>query len=169
MTAGDILYATHNGVCVIKLVGDICYTTGPAALISRSLDTFLERLFADGKVRNVIVDMSETSSIDSTNLGVLAKLVTFMMARGAPKPTVLSPRTDITRTLESVGFDRVFHLIRGGRTTESQLERLPGTQGNQREELRLILDAHKRLMELNDHNRQTFKDAVNLLESELKN
>lgn len=167
MADGDIRYATRNGVCILKLIGDIRYTTGPAAVISRSLNTFLDRLFTSGDFEHVLVDMTETTAIDSTNLGVLARLVTAMEERGAQRPTLISTNPDITRTLESIGFDRAFELIREPRRFEEKLERLPTDEDSRRGMLRLVLDSHRRLMELNEENEEMFAPAVELLEAEL--
>ncbi len=109
---GDIRYAKQDGVCVLKLTGDIRYTTGPAAVISRSLDTFFDKLFATGDFQDVVVDMTETTAIDSTNLGLLARLYTWMQEHGGRKPTLVSTNPDVTRTLESVGFKTMpYHAL----------------------------------------------------------
>ncbi|MGM0575428.1 MAG: STAS domain-containing protein [Myxococcota bacterium] len=168
MADGDILYATHDGLCILKLIGDIRYTTGPAAVISRSLNIFLDNLFEHEEFDHVLVDMTETTAIDSTNLGVLARLVTYMQERDAERPTLLSTRPDITRTLESIGFDRVFTIIEEPRDLDHELERLPQVEGSQREMLEIVLDAHRRLMELNEDNREMFAPAVELLDAEME-
>ncbi len=164
---GDIRYAKKDGVCVLKLTGDIRYTTGPAAVISRSLDTFFDRLFEAGDIQDVVVDMTETTAIDSTNLGLLARLYTWMAERGGRRPTLVSTNPDVTRTLESVGFDQVFTMVREPRATVEQLERLPLVEGSQREMLQLILDAHRRLMDMSEDNAEMFAPAVALMDAEL--
>ncbi len=164
---GDIRYAKQDGVCVLKLTGDIRYTTGPAAIISRSLDTFFDKLFAAGDIEDVVVDMTETTAIDSTNLGLLARLYTWMQEHGGRKPTLVSTNPDVTRTLESVGFDRVFTMVGEPRSTPADLKRLPLVEGTQREMLQLILEAHRRLMEMSEDNAEMFAPAVALMDAEL--
>lgn len=164
---GDIRYAKQEGVCVLKLTGDIRYTTGPAAVISRSLDTFFDKLFAAGDIQDVVVDMSETTAIDSTNLGLLARLYTWMQERNGRRPTIVSTNPDVTRTLESVGFDRVFAIVSEPRSIQASLERLPQVEGTQREMLQLILQAHRRLMEMSEDNAEMFAPAVALMDAEL--
>jgi anti-anti-sigma factor len=164
---GDIRYAKQDGVCVLKLTGDIRYTTGPAAVISRSLDTFFDKLFATGDFQDVVVDMTETTAIDSTNLGLLARLYTWMQEHGGRKPTLVSTNPDVTRTLESVGFDKVFIMVGAPLSTPSELKRLPLVEGTQREMLQLILEAHRRLMEMSEDNAEMFAPAVALMDAEL--
>ena len=175
---GEILYAHEDGVCVLKLVGDIRYTTGTAARVSRAFDAFLDRLLTDARgerLRHVLVDMSETVSIDSTNLGLLARLVSLDGGPGASeaRPVILACRPDITRVLESMGFDRVFRMV--GTTDEA----LPAEEtaptpvnalvgGGTRDTLTVILQAHRRLMAMNTSNARVFADAVALLEAEVK-
>lgn len=164
---GDIRYAKQDGVCVLKLTGDIRYTTGPAAVISRSLDTFFDKLFAAGDFKDVVVDMTETTAIDSTNLGLLARLYTWMQEHGGRKPTLVSTNPDVTRTLESVGFDQVFTMVHEPLSTPTELKKLPLVEGTQREMLQLILEAHRRLMEMSEDNAEMFAPAVALMDAEL--
>ncbi|MEZ4269252.1 MAG: STAS domain-containing protein [Myxococcota bacterium] len=164
---GDIRYAKQDGVCVLKLIGDIRYTTGPAAVISRSLDTFFDKLFATGGFQDVVVDMTETTAIDSTNLGLLARLYTWMEEHGGRKPTLVSTNPDVTRTLESVGFDKVFNVVGERLAATGELTKLPLVEGTQREMLQLILEAHRRLMEMSEDNAEMFAPAVALMDAEL--
>ena len=68
MQEGRILAATHNGSYVIRLVGDVRLT------LCNSMDDFFEHMFADPEFVSVWVDLCDAQGIDSTTLGLLAKL-----------------------------------------------------------------------------------------------
>ena len=166
-TDGAIRYARRGGVCVLRLVGAIRYTSGPSALISRSLDAFLDKLLEGSGLTDVLVDMSDTVAIDSTNLGLVARLATSGRLPAGHPPIIVSPRPDITRTLRSMGFDRHFAIVGQAVDLPEALERIPETSGGEREMLETVLEAHRELMALDASNRRAFSDAVELLEEEL--
>lgn len=168
MASGDILYAIEDRVCVLKFVGEIRYTTGPSSIISRSLDAFLDRLFETDQFEDVLIDLTETRSIDSTNLGLLARIATHMLKERGRKVSIVSTNDDITRTLGSMGFENVSILVTEPRTFGSELASVPHVGPGEKERVQLMVDAHRKLMELSRSNREKFQDAVRLLEEELR-
>ena len=97
--SGRIMVASHDGVYVIVFDGDVRLT------LCTTVDDYLEKMFQDPGFRSVIVDLSETENIDSTSLGLLAKLSIQADKRFSFRPTLISTRKDITRILLSMGFD----------------------------------------------------------------
>lgn len=68
MAAGRVLVAMHQEAWVVKMVGDVRMT------LCNTIDYCLQKMFDDSKFQTVIVDLTETEGIDSTSLGLLAKL-----------------------------------------------------------------------------------------------
>ena len=69
MDACKMQYAVHNGTYVLKLRGDV------RVPVCTSLETFVEqRLLTDDSLRAVLIDLTETEAIDSTALGLLARI-----------------------------------------------------------------------------------------------
>ena len=64
----QVLYAEKAGYHVLKFVGDVRLSLGPA------ISGFLSRLRELEDCRGMVVDLSETEAIDSTALGLIAKL-----------------------------------------------------------------------------------------------
>jgi hypothetical protein len=58
-----------------------------------------------------VIDLTETRSIDSTTLGLLAKLSILSRQKVGLLPTVVTTHEDITRLLQSMGFDQVFNIV----------------------------------------------------------
>lgn len=158
--AGRILVGTHDGVYVILFEGDVRLT------LCTAVDGYLESMFNDGKFRSVLVDLSATQSIDSTSLGLLAKLSIQAQKRFNYRPTLISTRPDVTRIILSMGFDDVFNIVEKPLEHSEQLGELPVVESSD-EDVRLkVLEAHRILMAMNDHNRDAFHDLVATLESE---
>ena len=114
MRTGRILIGNGDGTYLMRLVGDVRLRLGAA------VDEFLDRMFQDRDFRSVVVDLSATEGIDSTALGVLARLSTQARKRRSFTPTLVSTRPDITRLLVTMGFDDIFHILEEplqGRTT----------------------------------------------------
>jgi len=70
---------------VIKLNGDVRYTMGCA------LGDFLNRLFAQTDYDGIIVDLTDAHSIDSTSLGLLARIANFSHQHFAHKTPCYPP------------------------------------------------------------------------------
>ncbi len=116
---GRILVGCQAGVYVILFEGDVRLTLYTAA------DRFLDRMFSDANFKSVVVDLSNTMSIDSTSLGLLAKLSILAKRRFDYVATLISSRADITRILLSMGFDDVFHIVEVPLERTAQLGELP--------------------------------------------
>lgn len=158
--AGRILVGSHDGVYVLVFEGDVRLT------LCTTVDDYLEKMFRDKAFRSVIVDLSGTENIDSTSLGLLAKLSIQADKRFSFRPTLISTRRDITRILLSMGFDEVFDLVEEPLEHEDQLSELPQTVSSEEDIRQRVLEAHRTLMSMNEANREAFHDLVAELETE---
>ncbi len=159
MSDGAIYYACRDGHYVLKFAGDVRLTL--CSTIERHLDSVLQR----EDITDSLVDLTETDNIDSTSLGLIAKLAIKADKKGMPQPTLVSTREDITRVLVSMGFDRVFVLVPELPADICEFKQVPFVQESEDEVRTRILDAHKVLSDLNDSNREAFKDLVATLEN----
>ncbi len=160
MADGMVYYAERDGVCVIRFEGAISYTLGPA------LDHFLDDLFARGERSTILVDLTATESIDSTGLGLLARIANFVRRRDGTKPVLFSVRPDINAVLSSICLDDVFVLC--DRIPDVAADQaLPAGDPTETELAQTVLDAHRLLCEMNDANRATFQSVVDAFERDL--
>jgi anti-anti-sigma factor len=158
--SGRILVGSHQGVYLILFEGDVRLT------LCSAVDGYIDNMFRDSGFKSVVVDLSATDGIDSTSLGILAKLSIQAEKLHGFKPTLVSTRRDITRILLSMGFDDVFTIVEQPLEHEHQLGELTRVETTE-EEMRLrVLDAHRTLMGLNDVNREAFHDLVDSLQSD---
>ena len=158
MDNGKVLHACHNDVHVLRFIGDIRYTLSP------SIDRFLEGVFAGPKPAGFVIDLTETDSIDSTNLGLLARIARRMQTLDARRVTIVSNRADINSVLTSMALDEVFDIIQDTGLETGATQELPQEITDRETLARTLIDAHRALMDLNEHNREMFQDVVASLE-----
>ena len=163
MQNGEYLYSLHNGVCVIKLIGSLTYLEGG------DLARFVDKIFEDTPLPSVVIDLSETNSLDSTNLGILAKIARITLSRARRKTVIISPKPDINRVLKSLRFDEVFNIVHSSELPEGKMDKIPHVDISEHELARTVLEVHRTLMELNESNRAAFKNVVQFLEKEINN
>lgn len=162
MSSGQILHGSQNGVEILYYKGDVRHT------LCVALDRYLQTLLCKEGLMGFVVDLTQAESVDSTNLGILARLARFMQKEGLPKVTLISDQPDINELLEAVGFDRVFHIVE---TREGELDEpseIPPIASSDENNTQLLLEAHRALMALNEANRVQFKDVVKAFEKALE-
>ncbi len=158
MHSGAVYYAKQNHTYILRFEGDVRYTLGCA------VDDFLDALFTRTDFDRIIIDLRAAESIDSTSLGLLAKVANFERTRFGHKTTIVSTQSDVNATLRSVGFDKVFDLCIDRDGCALANEPLPVDEPTRAHLNQTMLDAHRILSDLNPSNRETFKSVVEMLE-----
>lgn len=159
MSSGKILVAAHDGVNVVKMIGDVRLT------LCVSFDAFIESMFDRDSFCSVVFDLSEAYAIDSTTLGLMAKIARSSREHCCETPVVLSDNPSITRLLESMGFEDIFDIVADAQIPLSDVKELPVKPADEIQVKRRVLEAHRILMELNHTNKDTFKELVETLEN----
>ena len=162
MESGAAFYIKQGNTYVLKLVGDVRYTMGCA------LGDFLDGLFAQADYDDIIVDLTDAHSIDSTSLGLLAKIANFSHQHFAHKTTLLSTNPDVNQILENLGFYDIFNVRDTGETISATLRQLAIPDPCSKEALtRIVYEAHRTLSELNPNNQEAFKSVLDSLRPKL--
>jgi anti-anti-sigma factor len=164
MAEGRVTYAQEDRWHVLRYFGRIDYTVAPA------IDQFVQSLFQDGGVRPFLFDLREAQLVDSTNLGLFARIADRVRRAEGGKSVIVSSQDDINDVLASMGFGEIFDLRRElPYTPRGECEDLvTGDPPSHGELLRTMLDAHRTLVSLNERDRQRFQDVVSMLEAEMR-
>lgn len=160
MIEGRIRAAFESGVFVLKLCGDVRLT------LCATLDAEAQRLAELPGLRAVMVDLREATNVDSTALGFLAKVAMAVQGRLDDPPTIIAEHPDVRRMLDVMGFARYFTLLEAPLTEPTELDELPHIEADERDIQQRILEAHRILMRMSEHNRHEFQPFVELLESQ---
>lgn len=158
MSTGKIQFAEQSGTFILKFVGEVRLT------LCSALDATIEKIFAALNFTAIIIDLTEAQSVDSTTLGLMAKLSILSRQKVGLLPTVVTTNPDITRVLQSMGFDQVFNIVDTPVPCPDCLADLPSQDQSEEVVKAKVLEAHKILMGLNESNREAFHDLVSALE-----
>jgi anti-anti-sigma factor len=155
---GKILAANHNGAYMIRMVGDVRLT------LCTTIDEYFQHMYEDPDFASVWVDLCDAEGIDSTTLGLLAKLALEVKERFGFAPAIYSCDPGINRLLKSMGFQRLFELHEETCCKAGDGSEIPTVEGSEQLVKEKVIEAHRVLMDLSEENRSRFKDLVNALE-----
>lgn len=157
---GRIKAAFASGVFVLKLCGDVRLT------LCATLDRQAQQLAETPGLQTLIIDLRDTTNVDSTALGFLAKVAMAVQGRVSEPPTIIADNPDVQRMLDVMGFSRIFTLVDSPITEACDLCDLPEIPTDVEETRQRVLEAHRILMRLNEHNREEFQPLVEMLEAQ---
>ena len=161
MSQGKILISDKSDNYLLKLVGDVRLT------LSGPLNRYMEILFGNNQVKSVVVDMLDAEGVDSTTLGLIAKLGLHCRESYQMNVKLFCQNPSIIRTLECMGFDEIIDIFQQSPnefdTELRSLEEVPAAVDEVR---RQVLEAHKLLLKLNPKNSAEFTDLINALEAD---
>lgn len=165
MAKDGVLYAYTDKSCIIKLIGAVKYTT-----VASDFERFIDDLVERKDVHEVFIDMRECTYIDSTDLGILARITVSQMHKGAPFPVLLYTKdSDIGSILKDVGFSRVFKMVENIEFNEVELqEMVRSSESDQLEMAKLMLNAHQLLIDLDEGNKEKFTTVVDFMKQNVE-
>jgi anti-anti-sigma regulatory factor len=155
-----IYYAEEAGNYYMRFVGDVRVT------FCGALTNYLEKLFAVEEIESVVVDLKSAKAVDSTTLGLLAKLALYLRGKRGLTPLLLVEDASMVRLLESMGIEEVFDFAEELPETMGKEKEMPCTAVDEEEARNKVIEAHKTLMSLNSKNMMVFSDLVKSLEKE---
>lgn len=158
MTAGRILAADHQGAYALKLVGDVRVN------LCSSIDDYLEHMFEDPEFQSVLVDLCEAEGIDSTTLGLLAKLALRARRQYGMRPVIYSCRDGINRLLQTMAFGKLFDIRQDRFVNGEVIKEIPTVDEDPEVVREKVIQAHRVLMDISEENRERFTDLVTVLE-----
>lgn len=161
--AGRVTYARADGVHILRYHGRVTYVLAPA------IKRFADGMLGQARTGGWIFDLSPAEYLDSTNLGVVARIAELARTRDQARVVILSTNEDITDVLRSMGFDQTFEVVtevpqQAAAGAEAEIEggiSSPGEIGH------TMLDAHRMLMTLSEAARVEFEDVAAQLEADL--
>ncbi len=168
---GRILVASDSGTFLLRFVGDVRLT------LCVAIDDYLQQMFCDPDFEAVVVDLSEAQGLDSTSLGLLVKLAQETLRQTGKEALLLTKDGDVHGALQSVGVDELFEITSAVTSSvvassavvkevnSSPLECASDDLKEERAIRKRVLEAHQRLMALNEANAAAFKDLVAQLEA----
>jgi anti-anti-sigma factor len=164
MPNGHVTHAQKEGFHVLRYFGRVDY------MLATSINRFADRMLERGGVGGLIFDLTEAENLDSTNLGLLARIAERVRTAGGARSVIVSTSDNINCVLRSMSFDQIFDIVTDPTdfSTVAVVDEIDAEPQSQEELLHTMLDAHRTLVSLSESDRLQFQDVVACLESELK-
>jgi anti-anti-sigma factor len=160
MLKGSLEFTLAEDSCVVRLIGAITWE------VSADLDTFLGCVLNEIVIKKVYFDLSQTTYMDSTSLGVLAhfKRHTFQYHVVF---SLLNPSEEIFKNLNDVGLTRIFEIVRSKEDHSSSSSPVPSSKKYSPKEISaLVRKTHLALVSINDKNRELFDHIIKAIDDE---
>ena len=116
---GIYQFAEKGDLFIIKLGGRLKYS------VSSGFEKFLSKLFEEKKRKDILIDLSTVVAIDSTNLGLLAKIAIYSIENFNKKISIISTNDDVNIQLRNMGFDEYFILLHNIHNIDASLIDIP--------------------------------------------
>ena len=158
MQNGEVLAGCVDQIFYLRFTGDVRL---PWCV---SLENYCTHVLQNLPVRSMLIDLSQSDNLDSTTLGILAKIGIAAKRRLNRAPDIYVEDRGIERLLASMGFAAIFTVHRAPPPAQPQLPVLPILDAPDAEMQDSVIDAHRALMQMNQHNTDQFKSLVKTLE-----
>jgi anti-anti-sigma factor len=157
-----VRYGRNEDALVLVLEGRVHYAF--TARLRALFDELSERLTGE----TLLVDLRPLEAIDSTGMGLLARLGRAALTHGR-RGVIVCSNDDVSICLRSAAFDELFVFLDHWPLDEPPpLGEVPlgGSDWTPEQLGRVMLEAHRDLADLSDRNRKSFADVISALEAE---
>ena len=158
MDQNDILYVLENRCLYLNMVGEIRHT------LCVGLDTLIRQMIQQNQVDKFVVDLRQTSFLDSTSLGIIARMAKHMQNNSSDKPILISTNDDIDQILNSVQFNTIAQIVTSWDNLPEQYIEIDIHPKETRNPREIVLESHKELTRINKDNLDKFVGVIESLE-----
>lgn len=159
MSTGKILVSDKDGNYLIKFSGDVRVN------LCGSLNHHMAAIFGSTDVQHVVIDMLEAECVDSTTLGLIAKLALHCRKEYNINMQLFCQNPSILRTLDCMSFDEIIDICQEVPDIDAELHAIETVNSDIDEVRRQVLEAHKLLTQLSPDSSKEFTDLIRALES----
>lgn len=156
---GTVFSSRIDGAYLLKFKGDVRLT------LCTTLDQYFEKILSSKTIHHFIIDLTEVENIDSTSLGLLAKLGMGAQKYHNDVPTLISTNEDINEIIETMGIDVLFLILDELPQCAMSLHQLPVLEESEGSSRDRIVEAHRLLMDIKDDNVERFEPLVKILKA----
>jgi len=150
------IYSTKVGsVVYLRFTGVIRYSQ------CAGLEIYINQLFRDSNFTDIAIDLEKAEMLDSTALGLLARISIEYKEMSNKKPVIFLHNGELAQILKRVCFDQVFNIVSKPKNEfDMSFVELSPIPTSEEETLECVLKAHKDLAELSNDNAHFFTDIT---------
>ena len=153
--SGKILLAKGPERWSFRFVGDVRLS------LCTTLDQLISDVFSAGYPGMLEIDLSQAINIDSTCLGLLAKLAMQYEIETQSPPQLCCPHAHLIDLLESLGLESLFNRVEQIKPVDAVPVPLRPCDAVSAQPL--VLEAHERLAQINTDNQAQFQGLIDSL------
>ena len=153
-----IMSARMDGVEYIRLTGVIRYSQ------CAGLESYIDQMFEKNNFTDIAIDLENAQMLDSTALGLLAKIAIEFKGISDNKPVIFIVGGELAHILKRVCFDQVFNIITNSKTKDDMnFVEIDSVAASEEGVLQCVVDAHRHLAKLSEQNSHYFTDITKAL------
>ena len=153
--AGSILAASVEGIEYLKFKGVVRYSH------CGGLEAYIDQLFDSEGLDAVVIDLEEAEILDSTALGLLARIAIEYKKISAAMPVIFLKRGELDKIIKRVCFDQVFHMVYDDLDIQAtEFKELVDQDQNEEQVLQRVLQAHRHLATISRDNESLYRDIT---------
>lgn len=158
MHKGSLEFALTETSCILLLTGEISWE------LSCDLSSFIDCILNEKVVNEIVFDLSKTTYMDSTSLGVLAHCKLKAAESGIPV-SIVNPTDEMVTSLQNIGLDKIFEIKYTTISNTSPTHTIPAsTTCTAHEIAAFVRKTHLALINMNDGNRVKFSGVIDAID-----
>jgi len=168
MPEGHVTHAEKQGVHVLRYFDEVNFMLAPG------IQRFVDHLIDVGSISGMVFDLTCAKALDSTNLGLMARINERLLKVGAANSVIISGNEDIDVVLRSMGFDQTFDMFPSDEPSAgaprvsvapyASAEPIETDSPSATDLRKTMLEAHRALIRLSEAGRLEFETVVQCLE-----
>ena len=159
----DLKAAITDHTVLIQVIGRGLFK------IAAPLKQFITQVTAQRPISTVVIDLEKCVGMDSTFMGVLAGLAGRLKKNNQTLELInLSEKN--AQLLKTLGVDRVLSFYKdshGHQLVAQDTEPVPADQTSEKELAKTALQAHEKLVQINEKNIPKFKRVIEFLKEDV--
>ena len=154
--------ALNQGTYFLKLSGHLCFGS------SVPFADLIDLIGSTPDCKGALVDLRGASMIDSTHLGLLARLALESQQKLGQELTIVSTGKHVPQALKTTGLQHFALLLDAHEGMMPPMESIQALPETKRTVAQVMLEAHQTLVGLNQDNKKTYQDFVTMLKSSMQ-
>lgn len=133
-----------------------------------NLDILICNVIRQEEVDEFVIDLRPATYLDSTSLGLIARMARYMKDKSDEKLVIISLNEDVNQILNSVQLDSIANIVDSWKNLPEQFidsELITEQVQSNRE---MIIKSHQELAKINEDNRKKFTAVIESLEKNYK-
>ncbi len=152
---GAIFSAKVGSVVYIRFAGVIRYSQ------CAGLEAYINQLFLDADFTDIAIDLERAEMLDSTALGLLARISIEYKKISNKKPIIFLHNGELAQILKRICFDQVFNMVSKPKNEfDMDFVELSPISTSDENTLECVVKAHNDLAGLSSDNAHFFTDIT---------